>query len=244
MKAEFTSMKKILLVLLLFPLLAVGCWKKTPSDVNTTANDEFKIEKDVYITDARTEILYGIHINASDVLLTLADLPKESTYEEGLKLDSKRFVTAVLSPSDKNLMAFSVQGETTAWSGLYNLESKEIRQFNILKKGMEAGEIYWAPDGRAVVLEDIALSPNPHRFLTLVGITDRSTFSYIADGVYEDDTYTGAKDAVLDLYDPVWNGDSESFFFTVRILPDGEADITWLAGSNGDVFKDEGGTVQ
>ena len=213
-------MKKSFLILILIPIILTGCGEDRSgetSDANGNGLDEnFRVEKDIFVdVETFTKLYYGIHPNAADLFLTLEELPTESAFEEGLDITGESFASAILSPDGKTV-AISVKGKGNSYSALVDIETKEVEQLTILKKGYEPSALYWSLDGKYLISEDISLVPKPRRFLTLIGVADRGIFTPL------DVTPANPDNDLIDVHSPVWSVDSTFAQFKVQLLPDGK----------------------
>jgi len=88
-------------------------------------------------------------------VVTLADLPVDSSLAEGLSYETRRFRTATASPTGRHI-AFSTEGQH-AMIGLKDLRSGRTREVHLVFDG-DGGNIYWSPDGEWFAYELVSAS--------------------------------------------------------------------------------------
>ena len=86
------------------------------------------------------------------IILSIEELPKESSIAKGFKLSNQSFSHVALSPDCKKV-AFSVRGSVHDWTGLLILQSGEIKQLTFIYGGA-AGKLYWSPNSEYLAIEN------------------------------------------------------------------------------------------
>lgn len=87
----------------------------------------------------------------TDVLLTIAELPKSSTLATGFDLDNRGFANLALSPSQK-FVIFTAVGKPHCWIGMFDRDTKTVTELAFLFEGA-GGPATWAPNGVLVAVE-------------------------------------------------------------------------------------------
>ncbi len=147
----------------------------------------------------RTEIPF-----ASTVLLSAAELPSQSLTHPKIFFGEQKF--SYLQPSpDGQTLAFSVDGETSDWSGLYDLKTKKVTEVS-LSFDSEALAPYWSSDGGKVDFE--CEEANGRRILRIYDVEQASICTL--DGRV-------AKSKSIDLHRPFWSDNGEKLYFQVDI---------------------------
>ena len=147
----------------------------------------------------RTEIPF-----ASTVLLSVADLPTQSLTHPKILFGRQKF--SYLKPSpDGQVLAFSVDGVASDWSGLYDLKTKKISEAS-LSFDSEALAPYWTHDGRKVAFE--SEEANGRRVLRIYDV-DQATLCSL-DGRL-------AKNKYFDFHKPFWSEEGDKLYFQVDV---------------------------
>jgi hypothetical protein len=147
----------------------------------------------------RTEIPF-----ASTVLLNAAELPSQSLTHPKILFGQQKFSYLQLSPDGRTL-AFSVDGEASDWSGLYDLNTKKISEVS-LSFDSEALAPYWSGDGRKVAFE--SEEANGRRILRIYDVDQASICAL--DGRV-------AKNKYFDFHRPFWSENGEKLYFQVDV---------------------------
>lgn len=147
----------------------------------------------------RTEIPF-----ASTVLLNSAELPAQSSSHPKILFGSQKFSFLQVSPDGQSL-AFSVDGELSDWSGLYELNSKKLTEVS-LSFDSEALAPYWSGDGRKVAFE--SEEANGRRVLRIYDVDQASICAL--DG-------RAAKSKYLDFRRPFWSDNGDKLYFQVDV---------------------------
>jgi hypothetical protein len=147
----------------------------------------------------RTEIPF-----VSEVLLSAADLPTQSISHPKILFGRQRFSYLKVSP-DGRVLAFSVDGDSSDWSGLYELKSKKITEAS-LSFDSEALSPYWSSDGRHVAFE--CGEAAGRRVLRIYDV-EQATLCTL-DG-------RSAKNKYFNFYHPFWSESGEKLYFQVEV---------------------------
>ncbi|HKX11522.1 MAG TPA: hypothetical protein VJP40_00110 [bacterium] len=141
---------------------------------------------------------------ASTVLLNASELPTQSLSHPKILFGEQKFSYLQVSP-DGQTLAFSVDGEASDWSGLYDLGSKKITEVS-LSFDSKALAPYWSGDGRKVAFE--SEDPNGRRILRIYDVDQASICAL--DG-------RAAKNKYFDLHRPFWSDDGGKLYFQVDV---------------------------
>jgi hypothetical protein len=147
----------------------------------------------------RTEIPF-----ASVVLLSAADLPPQSQAHPKILFGEQKFSYLKVSP-DGQILAFSVDGELSDWSGLYDLETKKHSEVSV-SFDSEALAPYWNGDGRKVAFE--TEEANGRRAIQIHDLDQASTCEL--DGI-------AAKNKYFNLHHPFWSESGDKLYFQVEV---------------------------
>lgn len=103
-------------------------------------------------------------------VLSVEELPKSSTLHPGVIFGSQRFSQVALSP-DGSLLAFTVDGSSHDWSGVYDFANKKVRQLTLCFEGQTVSPL-WSPDGRYLAVE--AFTASEKKSVQVVDLTQKS----------------------------------------------------------------------
>lgn len=173
--------------------------------VSTAALRSFAADDAIFIDPSDSSIIRKTVIPfASEILLRASDLPANSEAHPNVVFGEQRFSFVSVSPEGTHL-AFSVDGSSSDWSGVYDLETKDIHQV-ALSFDAEALAPAWSADGRRVVFEE--MDSVGRRYLQVYDIQKRERCSI---------DYRVAKSKYLNLLNPWWGDTSEKVYFRVDV---------------------------
>jgi len=140
----------------------------------------------------------------SEILLHASELPDHSEAHPKVLFGEQQFSHLKASP-DGSMLAFSVDGSLSDWSGLYKLADKSIQQVGLCFDAV-AMDPYWSADGRRVVFQD--QDPSGRAYLQVYDLDSQERCSL--DG-------RAAKNKQFDFLNPWWDETGEKVYFRVEV---------------------------
>ena len=171
--------------------LALGSAMADPAEIFIDPSDPSLIRS--------TEIPF-----ASQVLLSAADLPTQSMSHPKILFGEQKFSYLQVSP-DGQALAFSVDGESSDWSGLYDLKSKKITEASLSFDSVALSP-YWSGDGRKVAFE--SEEANGRRVIRIYDV-EKSGLCALEGRM--------AKNKYFNFLRPFWSDNGDKLYFQVEV---------------------------
>lgn len=116
----------------------------------------------IVIGPQKKELIWIEGNSSRDVILSVDQLPTQSSIAKGLTLGRKEFSKVISSPG-RDLIAFGVDG-FHGWCGLYDISRKELKEIAFFFQGRVTG-LSFSPNGDYLAIENVGGSGLSSLFL-------------------------------------------------------------------------------